>query len=55
METKMTTEDFEHHTEAAQLATVNGPVVLTEEGNPSYIFLCYEDYLKLAGTGVNDA
>jgi len=45
--TTMTSLQFNEHLGEAKLATGNGPVIVTEDGNPAYVMLSNADYQRL--------
>ncbi len=46
---QMTSREFNHDTAGAKRAAAEGPVVVTDRGQPSHVLLTYSDYLELAG------
>lgn len=46
----MTSRQFNQDTAAAKRASQEGPVVITDRGQPAHVLLSYADYQKLAKT-----
>lgn len=64
--TTMTSREFNSDTAGAKRAAANGPVFITDRGEPSHVLMTYQDYVKLsiekstlyealAGHGAEDA
>jgi len=53
----MTSREFNQATNEAKKAALNGPVFITDRGQPSYVLLNIEEYRKLVGktTSLADA
>ena len=49
MVTVMTSRDFNQRTSAAKVASLNGPVFVTDRGQPRHVLLTYDLYERLAG------
>lgn len=47
----ISSRDFNHDVGAAKRAALDGPVVITERGEPSHVLLSIEAYRKLQGDG----
>jgi prevent-host-death family protein len=47
-ETILAGNDFDHDTARAKRAAADGPVIITEAGQPAYVLLRHEDYARLA-------
>lgn len=47
-ETVMTSRAFNQDTGRAKKAAVQGPVIITDRGEPTYVLLSIEDYRRLA-------
>lgn len=45
--TTMTSREFNSDTAGAKRATANGPVFITDRGEPSHVLLSYEAYVEL--------
>jgi hypothetical protein len=45
--TTMTSREFNSDTAGAKRATANGPVFITDRGQPSHVLLSYEAYVEL--------
>lgn len=51
--TTFTSREFNQDTARAKKAAVQGPVVITDRGEPSHVLLSYERYLALSGRGAD--
>nr|VDG62531.1 prevent-host-death family protein [Streptococcus thermophilus] len=51
--TTISSRDFNHDVGAAKRAALDGPVVITERGEPSHVLLSIETYRKLQGDGAS--
>ena len=49
MITTISSRDFNQDTGKAKTAARKGPVVITDRGRPSHVFLSYDDYKRLSG------
>ena len=49
--TKITSREFNQDVSRAKRATANGPVVITDRGEPAYVLLRHDAYRRLAGRG----
>ncbi len=47
--TKLTSRDFNRDTGGAKRAAMDGPVYITDRGQPSHVLLTFADYQRLAG------
>ncbi len=47
-ETILAGPDFEHDIARAKRAAADGPVIITESGQPAYVLLRHEEYRRLA-------
>ena len=47
--TTFTSREFNRDVSAAKRAAANGPVIVTDRGQPAYVLLGIDDYLRLAG------
>ncbi|NOX31215.1 MAG: type II toxin-antitoxin system Phd/YefM family antitoxin [Actinobacteria bacterium] len=45
---KLTSREFNQDTGGAKKATQDGPVYITDRGEPSHVLLTFADYLRLA-------
>lgn len=45
--TRMTSREFNTDTAGAKRAAVNGPVFITDRGEPSHVLLSYPAYIQL--------
>lgn len=50
MSTTITSREFNRDTGAAKRATANGPVLITDRGQPAHVLLTYAAYETLLGT-----
>ncbi|MDR1187999.1 MAG: type II toxin-antitoxin system prevent-host-death family antitoxin [Bifidobacteriaceae bacterium] len=51
MRTLMTSREFNQRTNAAKKASGEGPVIVTDRGEPKHVLLSYSDYVRLSGQG----
>lgn len=51
MITIMTSREFNQDTGGAKKAAENGPVYITDRGNPAHVLLTFDDYTNLAYSG----
>ena len=49
--TTMTAREFNQDVSAAKRAAVEGPVVITDRGEPAYVLLTIDEYRQLHGDG----
>lgn len=49
--TTMTAREFNQDVSAAKRAAVEGPVVITDRGEPAYVLLTIDEYRRLYGDG----
>lgn len=49
--TTMTSREFNQDTGRAKKATANGPVFVTDRGEPTHVLLNIDDYRRLTNTG----
>ncbi len=49
--TTVTSRELNQDVTRAKRATQNGPVIITDRGQPSHVLLSIDDYLALAGDG----
>jgi prevent-host-death family protein len=49
MTTTLSSREFNQKTSEAKKAASNGPVFITDRGQPSHVLLTIEDYRKLTG------
>lgn len=47
--TTLSSRDFNQDTGKAKKATANGPVIITDRGQPAHVLLSIDDYRKLTG------
>ena len=47
LKTSMSSREFNQRTSAAKTAADQGPVLITDRGDPSHVLLSYEDYREL--------
>lgn len=47
--TTFTSREFNRDVSAAKRAAANGPVIVTDRGQPAYVLLRIDDYRRLAG------
>ena len=47
--TTFTSREFNRDVSAAKRAAANGPVIVTDRGQPAYVLLEIDDYRRLAG------
>jgi prevent-host-death family protein len=47
--TTMTSRAFNRDTGGAKKAAENGPVIITDRGEPAHVLMTYEQYRKLMG------
>jgi prevent-host-death family protein len=47
--TTLTSREFNQHASDAKKAANNGPVFITDRGQPAHVLLSIEDYRKLTG------
>lgn len=52
MPTTLTSREFNQDTGRAKKAAQNGPVFITDRGQPSHVLLSITEYRKLAGKGL---
>jgi prevent-host-death family protein len=45
----VTAREFNQDVSAAKRAAADGPVIITDRGQPAFVLLAIEDYRKLAG------
>jgi prevent-host-death family protein len=45
----MTAREFNHDVSAAKRAAADGPVVITDRGNPAFVLLSIDDYESMMG------
>lgn len=45
---RMTSREFNQHTGRAKAAAANGPVIITDRGEPTHVLLSHADYVKLS-------
>jgi prevent-host-death family protein len=48
---KLTSREFNQDTGGAKNAAKDGPVYITDRGQPSYVLLTFADYQRLAANG----
>ena len=48
--TTLTSREFNQDTSRAKKAAAQGPVFITDRGEPAHVLLSMQDYLRLAGT-----
>ena len=48
--TTVSSREFNQHASVAKRTANNGPVFITDRGQPVHVLLSIEDYRKLAGT-----
>lgn len=53
MPTTLTSREFNQNTGRAKKAAQNGPVFITDRGQPSHVLLSIMEYRKLAGKGLS--
>lgn len=53
MTTTLTAREFNQDVSKAKRAAQDGPVVITDRGQPAYVLLKYEDYQRLTGSGMS--
>ena len=51
--TTLTAREFNQDVSRAKRAADNGPVVITDRGEPAHVLLKYEDYQRLSGCGMS--
>jgi prevent-host-death family protein len=51
--TTLSSREFNQDTSRAKKAAQNGPVFITDRGNPAHVLLSIEDYRKLSGSSLN--
>ena len=51
MTTTISGREFNQDVSRAKRAADQGPVIITDRGEPAYVLLRHEEYRKLAGTG----
>jgi prevent-host-death family protein len=51
--TTMTSREFNQDASRAKRAAMDGPVFITDRGEPAHVLLTIEDYKKLAGPDRN--
>ena len=49
--TKLSSREFNQDVSRAKRAASEGPVVITDRGEPAYVLMSHEDYKRLAGGG----
>jgi len=50
-ETRVTSRDFNREPSRVKKAALQGPVVVTERGEPSMVVMSYAEYQRLTGNG----
>lgn len=48
----MSSREFNQNPSEAKRAADEGPVIVTDRGEPAYVLLKYEDYRRLSGEGL---
>jgi prevent-host-death family protein len=48
--TNLTSREFNQDVSRAKRAAEEGPVIITDRGQPAYVLLRHDDYRRLAGT-----
>ena len=48
--TTLSSREFNQDTSRAKKAASEGPVFITDRGNPAHVLLSIEDYRRIAGT-----
>ena len=46
---RMTSREFNQHTNRAKAASASGPVIITDRGEPAHVLMSYADYERLTG------
>lgn len=49
--TNLTSREFNQDVSRAKRAAEEGPVIITDRGQPAYVLLRHDAYRRLAGTG----
>ena len=49
--TMMSSREFNQDRSKAKKLADDGPVIITDRGKPSHVFLTYDEYSKLTGQG----
>ena len=49
--TRLSSREFNQDVSRAKRAAEQGPVVITDRGQPAYVLLRHDDYRRLAGRG----
>jgi prevent-host-death family protein len=49
--TRISSQEFDQDVDRAKRATDNGPVIITDRGEPAYVLLRHETYRRLTGRG----
>lgn len=52
-QTKLSSREFNQDISRAKRAADDGPVIITDRGQPAYVLLRHEAYKKLSGEGLN--
>lgn len=47
--TNVTSREFNHDVGRAKRAAADGPVVITDRGEPAYVLMSFEEYERLRG------
>jgi prevent-host-death family protein len=47
---EFSSRDFNQDTAAAKRAALEGPVIITDRGEPAHVLLCIADYRRLLGS-----
>ncbi len=50
--TTVTSREFNHDAGFAKRAAKKGSVVVTDRGRPAYVFMTYEEYVKITNSGI---
>ena len=50
---RMTSREFNQDVGRAKRAALDGPVIITERGQPSHVLLTFEEFRRISGTGKN--
>jgi hypothetical protein len=51
--TTFSSEEFDQDISRANRVTQDGPVFITDNGNPKHVLLSIEEYRRLSGTSLN--
>lgn len=51
--TTLTSREFNQDTAGAKRAAENGPVIITDRGEPAHVLLTMADYRRLTATGMS--